>query len=104
MKIYHLLLIVCSTVLFIFSDSLAANWSKNNSFNSLLILFFCAPLGYVFFGLLNRDRTLATSSGIVNMGLLIGTVLVSLLYFNEAINLRQTVGLIFAFLAMCLLA
>lgn len=70
----------------------------------MAILFVVAPIGYIFFGLLNKDRTLATSSGIVNMGLLIGTVLLSLLYFDEALTYKQCVGLTFAFLAMYFLA
>lgn len=104
LNIYPFFLIFCSTILFIVSDSLAADWSKNNHKISLLALFFIAPLGYIFFGLLNKDRTLATSSGIVNMGLLIGTVLVSALFFEESINFKQTLGISLALIAMYFLA
>ncbi len=83
---------------------MAANWSKNSDRISLFVLIFIAPLGYFFFGLLNKDRTLATSSGIVNMGLLIGTVLVSMLYFGEEITFRQVIGLVLAFSALYFLA
>jgi len=103
MTFYEILLILSSTILFILSDSLAANWSKNNSLISLFILLAIAPVGYVFFGLLNRDRTLATSSGIVNVALLIGTILISIFYFHEGITIRQGIGFIFAMISMYLL-
>ena len=103
MKPYGLLLVVATTLLFIISDSLAANWGKSNNLSSLFILFITGPIGYILFGVLNRDKSLAASSGAVNMGLLIGTILVSLFYFNESINLSQIIGLFFAFAAMYLL-
>lgn len=102
--ITHWLLILTSTLLFILCDTLAANWSKNNNNLSIVALAFLAPVGYIFFGLINKDRTLATSSGIVNMGLLIGTVLMSIFFFREGMTSSQMVGLIFAILAVYFLA
>lgn len=104
MRPHQILFTLASTLIFIISDSLAAHWSKNQNTTALGLLFAVAPIGYIFFGLLNKDRSLATSSGIVNMGLLIGTALVGTYLFQESINVRQIIGLGFALTAVFLLA
>jgi hypothetical protein len=88
---------------FIFCDSLAADWAKSNSMVSLFIIFSLAPLSYILFGILNRDSTLAVNSGLVNMGIIIGTVFVSIFVFNDEITIRQSIGLITAIISVGLM-
>lgn len=104
MRYSYFALVLFTTFLFILSDSLAANWGKNHSFTSLAFLFITAPIGYIFFGLINKQKTLAVSSGIVNVGLILGTILVSFSYFQESLSLKQIVGLTCAILAVYFLA
>ncbi|MBP9773124.1 MAG: hypothetical protein KBD00_00660 [Candidatus Peribacteraceae bacterium] len=95
--------IIGATGLFILSDALAANWAKNDSPVSIALLLALAPLGYIFFGYLNKIRSLSVSSGLVNMFLLIGTILVGVFIFNDSITVKQIIGLCFAFVAVFLL-
>ncbi len=104
MKISESILIIVSTLLFILSDSLSAQWGKMGGRYILFGIVIVAPLGYIFFGILNRHRSLASSSGIVNMGLLIGTVLMSYFFFKEPLNIRESIGILFAIVAIFLLA
>ena len=96
-------LVLTSAMVFILSDSLSAYWGKNGDFWSLASFVVIAPIGYLLFGILNRNTSLAVGSGLVNMVLIIGNVIVSLLYFSEKITLKESFGLLLAFLAIILL-
>ncbi len=85
----HWILIIGSALTFIFSDWLAANWGKNGSLLSLLLMCVVAPTGYVLFGLLNRYKSLSVSSGLVNVILIIGTVLIGVTFFDDVKLLPQ---------------
>jgi len=98
------LLIIGSTAVFILCDSFAANWGKSNGKISLLLLFVLSPVGYILFGILNSTKSLSVSSGLVNMGLLVGTVLVGVFYFHDELTARQMAGLIFAVMAVIFMA
>lgn len=97
-------LILISASAFVLCDYLSANWGKNNSVVSLFIMFSIAPIAYVLFGILNRTKSLSVSSGLVNMLLLIGTILVGIFIFKDQLNIKQIIGLIFAITAIGLLA
>lgn len=96
-------IVLGSALLFILSDSLSANWGKNGNVWSLVIMCFVAPVGYVLFGLLNRNTSLSVSSGLVNIFLIIGTILIGIFYFDDVLTTRQSFGLIFAIIAVILL-
>ena len=96
--------IVSSASVFILSDFLAANWGKNNSSISLILLFFIPSIGYLFFGMLNKNENLSVSSAFVNIILLVGTILVGLIFMGDEISNRQVLGLILAIIAVVLLS
>ena len=96
-------LIIGSAALFILSDFFSANWGKTGSIKSLILMFLLAPFGYLLFGLLNKSTSLSISSGLVNMILLIGTILVGFFYFHDAVTTRQIIGLSFALIAIVLM-
>lgn len=94
------LLIISSAGMFILADSLAANWGKNGSITSILLMCVIAPLGYLLFGKLNSMQSLSVSSGLVNMILIVGTVIVGITIFQDEVTTRQWIGLCLAFLAV----
>lgn len=96
--------VIFSASLFIASDSFSAKWGKSGSLWALGLMFILAPMGYLMFGLLNRNTTLSVSSGLVNMMLLIGTVLIGIFVFKDELTTRQTAGLVLAFVALGLMS
>lgn len=100
--VQYLLPLLC-TGIFIGSDALAAYWGKGGSiWLTMPLLILLSPLGYILFGVLNQQNTLAQSSVYVNMGLLIGTVAIGVLAFHEPVTLRLFLALIFALAAIIL--
>lgn len=97
-------LVILSAVLFIFADSLSANWGKVGSMTSLVLMCIVGSAGYFAFGLLNQRVQLGIAGGLVNVMLVIGTVLVGWLYFGETLVLRQYVGLVISGIAILLLS
>lgn len=102
--IYQWGLIIGSALLFIVSDSLSALWARNESKIVFFSIFLIAPAGYVLFGILNKSKSLSVSSALVNILLLVGTILVGILGFKDQISYQQGLGLIFAVIAVALLA
>jgi drug/metabolite transporter (DMT)-like permease len=94
---------VLSAALFILCDSAAAHWGKSLSTRALVITIILSPLGYLFFGMLNASKSLASSSGIVNLLILLGNLAVSILLFHEVISLKQVCGVVLAVIAIFLL-
>lgn len=92
-----------AAALFILCDSLAAHWGKTQSWVSLAIVLVLGPFAYILFGLLNESKSLAVSSGMVNIMLIIGTVLVSVFVFKESLTLREWIGLGFGVIALVLM-
>ncbi len=90
--------------IFVFCDSMSAFWAKKGGFWPFLLMVLFAPLGYICFGMLSSRTSLSTASGLVNMFLLIGTVLVGTIVFKDQLSMRQYLGLAFAVLSIFLLA
>jgi multidrug transporter EmrE-like cation transporter len=88
---------------FVMCDGLAAYWGKSKSLGTFVFFVLAAPLSYILFGLINEHKTLVVSAGIVNMCVLIGTTLVGIFVFQEALSSRQIVGLGFALIAIFLI-
>lgn len=93
-----------TALIFVFCDSMSAYWAKKGSVLALVVMAIFAPIGYVCFGLLSNHVTLSAASGLVNMFLLLGTVLVGVYVFNDTLSTRQYLGLGFAIVAILLLA
>lgn len=89
---------------FIVCDSLSANWGKTGNITSLIIMFNLAPFGYILFGKLNESTSLSIASGLVNMTIIIGTVLVGIFVFHDTLSTRQIIGLVSAVLAVALMS
>ena len=98
-----ILLTVGSSLFFILSDSLSAHWGKTNSILSLYLVLITGPLAYITFGMLNQYKTLSVSSGLTNLIIILGNVLVSLLVFKEGMSLKEWIGMGFALVAVVLL-
>ncbi len=101
--LYQWLLIFISAALFVYCDYLSTNWARFNSLYSIVGVFVLAPIGYILFGLLTRSKTVSVSSGLVNMFLLIGTILVGIFLFKDALSIKQEMGLVLAVIAIALL-
>jgi len=93
-----------AAAMFILCDSLAANWGKTKDLKSLIIVFLLGPIAYVVFGLLNQTKSLAISSGMVNILLIAGNVLVGVLIFREILSPREWLGLGFGVVALILMS
>jgi hypothetical protein len=101
---YKWFLILLSAAIFVLSDTLSASWGKTGNRFSLIAMLITAPLGYIAFAILNKNTTLSVSSGLVNIFLLIGTICVGIFYFGDSLTIRQGAGLVFATVAVVLLA
>ena len=98
-----ILLVIISATLLILGDALAAKWGRNGGSALLLSLFVIPPIGYIFFGYLNASKGLAVSSGLVNVAILVGSILVGLFFFEEELSSRQWLGLCMAGVSIVLL-
>jgi multidrug transporter EmrE-like cation transporter len=101
--LYQWLIIVLSASLFVFCDYLSTNWARTNNMNSIVLVFVLGPIAYILFGLLTRIKSVSISSGIVNMFLLIGTILVGIFIFKDHLDIKQIFGLILALIAVILM-
>ncbi|MFA5799930.1 MAG: hypothetical protein WC840_03135 [Candidatus Peribacteraceae bacterium] len=99
-----LFLVILSAAIFLLADSLSANWGKNGSVLSLVLMCIVGSVGYFLFGLLNQKVQLGVAGGLVNVILVVGTVIVGWMYFGESLMLRQYVGLVLAGAAILLLS
>ena len=97
-------LIIGTASLFVFSDFLSAHWGKTGNIYSIIVMIFIAPLGYFFFGVLNKKMSLAISSVLVNLMIILGGVLIGIFYFKEILTLKQIIGLLFGAVAIILLS
>lgn len=100
---YKWMLIIICAAAFILCDTLSAHWGRTNNQASLVTMSILAPIGYIVFGQTNRNSNLAVSSGMVNMMLIIGTIMISIFYFKDVLTIRQTFGLGFAITAVGLM-
>lgn len=89
--------------LFVICDTLAANWGKNGSFASLVIVIILAPFSYGLFGYLNQKYPLSIVSAWVVLVLCISTVLIGIFYFHDQLSLQQGIGLGLAIVSILLL-
>lgn len=97
-----LLFIAACTLVFISSDSIAAQWGKSGSNKWLIPLFLLSPIGYLMFGILNKKYTLAQTSIAVNMGMLVGTLLVGFFIFKEPVSPKIFAAFFAAIIAILL--
>jgi len=97
------LILLSSAFLFILADFLSANWGKTGSVASLGIMCILAPFSYFLFGVLNKHMSLSVSSALVNMLIVLGGVLVGVLYFKDALSMKQYAGIATALLSIYLL-
>lgn len=88
---------------FIACDVLSAHWGKTGGAFLLLLLWPVAPVGYLVFGILNRNTSLSISAGLVNTTIAIGTILIGLFAYHEVLSIRQYFGLLFAVISVLLL-
>lgn len=102
--LYKWFLILSSAAMFILCDSLSANWGKTRNATSIIIMFALAPLAYLIFAELNKKESLSISSGLVNMMIIIGAILIGVFYFKDVITVKQGLGLFLAVLAVILMA
>lgn len=96
--------VIGAALLFILSDAISAYWGKTQNKYALFAFCLIAPVGYIFFGLLNKDTSLSISSALVNICLLIGAILLGILFFGDHITQKQIIGLILAGGAILLLS
>lgn len=102
-KLYIWILVLCCGGIFTLCDSLSANWGKTGHWQSMAIVIVLAPFTYLLFGLLNQKVQLGIAGSLVNLIIVVGTVLVGTLYFQETMTFQQLIGLAFAVAAIVLL-
>ena len=97
-------LVLLTSLIFVISDSLSAYWGKTGSLFSMLVVLVTAPIGYTFFAFLNKRISLGISSGLVNLLMVAGNVIIGLLLFREHLNLKQIVGLTLACISILMMS
>lgn len=99
----RILFVLFTASFFVICDTLSAYWGRNGGVWYLVSIIALAPLGYLMFALLNRTNSLSVSSGLVNTMIIIGTIMIGILGFQDALTVKQGVGLFFAVLAVGLM-
>lgn len=98
------LLIAVAASLFTMCDALAADWAKNGRTRSLLLVLALGPIAYLTFGYLAKKTPLALVGGYVNVAIVVGTTLVGVVLFGDALSTRQWCGIGLAIAGLVLMA
>jgi len=98
------LVVGATALVFILCDSLSARWGQTGKDTIMHFVIPLAPLGYILFGILNRQSSLSINSGLVNSIIIISTICVGVFFFGDVLSIKQFIGLGFAILAVIFLA
>ena len=92
-----------STLCFVLVDYLSVRWWESNSnwyVPSLLVVSFGA---YYLFGWVGQVTSLSVTSGLINTGIVIGSIIVGIFIRHDVLDVQQKIGLLFAIVAVGLL-
>ena len=90
-------------LLYVFCDSLAADWGKNGRTISIVIGTITALIEYLTFAWLNKYWSLAQAGAFVNVGIASGTVFVSYFFFKKNLTTTQWWGIAVGLIAIVMI-
>lgn len=99
-QLFQLIIAALSASFFVASNVVASHWAKTSQHWLWLPIFGMAATGYILFGVLIKQSNLSISAGLVDTIIVIGSILIGTLFLQDALTTRQTIGLVFAILAV----
>ena len=96
-------LAIISVLLFVLIDWFSVKWFESGSHFYAPIIAILALSAYWLFGWLSHTTSLSVTSGLINTGIVIGTILVGIFLRKDVLDLQQKIGLVTAILTVALL-
>lgn len=100
---YQLLFVIITAAFFVFSNLVTFQWTKTGQNWLWIPVFLSACIGYVFFGYYVKQTNLSISSGLVDAFIVIFSILIGIFILKDVVTFKQTIGLLFAIVAVTLI-
>ena len=94
---------VISVFLFVLIDWLSVKWFESGALFYAPILALVGLIAYWLFGWVANLTSLSVTSGLINTGIVIGSIFVGIFIRKDMLDLQQKIGLATAVLAIALL-
>jgi drug/metabolite transporter (DMT)-like permease len=94
---------VASVILFVLVDFFSVKWVETGKAIYIPVLIFLGLAAYRTFGWVGAQTSLSITSGLINTGIVIGSILVGILIRHDSLDLQQRIGLILAVVAIGIL-
>ncbi|TSD00335.1 MAG: hypothetical protein Greene101449_205 [Candidatus Peregrinibacteria bacterium Greene1014_49] len=88
---------------FVLADWFSVKWFESGNIYYLPIIATLAVFAYWLFGWVSSATSLSITSGLINTGIVIGSIAMGLFLRNDTLDLQQKIGLILAVLAVGLI-
>lgn len=101
--LFRLTIAFVSTSLFVLIDWFSVRWYETGSIMYVPILLALALCAYWTFGWVTHMTSLSTTSGLINTGIVVGSILVGVFIRKDVLDLQQKIGLLTAIASVGLL-
>ena len=101
--LFRYFLVAISLSLFILIDWLSVKWFESGNLIYIPLLSILGLTAYWLFGWVSNMTSLSITSGLINTGIVIGTILVGIFIRNDVLDFQQKTGLFTAIIAIALL-
>jgi len=98
-----LMLLFC-VFLFTTGDYFATRWGQEREHSDLLLTLAVGPFGYLLFGYLAANTSLAKMGGYVNCGIVLCSALAGVIFFDERLNRTSWLGIFVIIVGIALLS
>lgn len=99
----RLVVVPLAIAAFVFADWLSVKWFESGNMFYIPIVAVIALFAYWLFGWVSHHITLSVTSGLINTGIVVGSILVGILIRKDILIIEQKIGLLFAIAAVALL-
>lgn len=100
---YQIIFVLITTGFFVAGNVITSYWAKTNNNLLWIPIIISASIGYFLFGLMLKQTNLSVSSGLVDAGIVIFSILIGIFIFKDIVTAKQAIGLILACLAVILI-
>ena len=90
-------------LLFVFVDWFSVKWFETGNFLYAPLIAVLATAAYWIFGWVSNHTSLSVTSGLINTGIVVGTILVGIFVRKDVLDAQQKIGLITAISSVALL-
>lgn len=101
--LFRYTLVVVAVCLFVLVDWLSVKWFESANVLYAPVLVVVALAACWLFGWVGHMTSLSITSGLINTGIVMGTILVGILMRKDVLDIQQKIGLITAVVAVALI-